>query len=100
MGERKKIEIVLIETPKWESVLQDNSYQELMRTVEDIAEQYNVKLFRIKGSMNEMEKNNIFYLKFPFDDEELFYDIVHLSSKGREKYTDTLLKKMEEISER
>lgn len=56
MGERKKIEIVLIETPKWESVLQDNSYQELMRTVEDIAEQYNVKLFRIKGSMNEMEK--------------------------------------------
>ncbi|MFR7841908.1 MAG: hypothetical protein ACLU3U_01790 [Gallintestinimicrobium sp.] len=41
-----------------------------------------------------------FYLKFPFDDEELFYDIVHLSSKGREKYTDTLLKKMEEISER
>ena len=42
-------------------MLQDNSYQELMRTVEDIAEQYNVKLFRIKGSMNEMEKNNIFY---------------------------------------
>ena len=69
-----------------------------MRTVEDIAEQYNVKLFRIKGSMNEMEKNNIFYLKFPFDDEELFCDIVHLSSKGREKYTNTLLKKIEEIS--
>ena len=79
----------MIETPKWESVLQDNSYQELMRTVEDIAEQYNVKLFRIKGSMNEMEKNNIFYLKFPFDDEGLFCDIVHLSSKGREKYTNT-----------
>ena len=53
-AKEKKIEIVLIETPKWESVLQDNSYQELMRTVEDIAEQYNVKLFRIKGSMNEM----------------------------------------------
>ena len=99
-AKEKKIEIVLIETPKWESVLQDNSYQELMRTVEDIAEQYNVKLFRIKGSMNEMEKNNIFYLKFPFDDEELFCDIVHLSSKGREKYTNTLLKKIEEISGR
>ena len=57
-------------------------------------------LFQAKGSMNEMEKNNIFYLKFPFDDEELFCDIVHLSSKGREKYTNTLLKKIEEISGR
>ena len=67
----------------------------------------NIEYFgSIRGCWNKifskefLEKNNIFYLKFPFDDEELFCDIVHLSSKGREKYTNTLLKKIEEISGR
>lgn len=74
------INLVYIETPKYIKEANWQTYLRLMNDYKNILEQLNIKYVLA----SEINIDN--------SDPDYFIDLIHLSSKGREKYTEELIK--------
>ena len=92
------IEICFIETPKFYSVMQDEKYQYIMGRFIEMFDKTSAKLILAKETYDNTTKNvRENYEIVPFNNEEDYYfsDTVHMSSLGRKKYTEELVKKLQ-----
>lgn len=80
VAKQNNIEVIFIETPKYISVMENSEYQRAMKEYEDMMRQENVAYILARDVWNE-----------EFEDAGNFIDLLHLSSQGRRKFTESLL---------
>lgn len=76
----KNIHLSFIETPKSERITNDTNYQNLISTYQNILEEEQVKYYLAKNTSNSIG-----------NDSYNFFDLIHLSNSGREKYSRDLI---------
>lgn len=76
----KNINLSFIETPKSERMINDANYQTLMERYQNILKENQVKYFLAKDTSKNIS-----------DDSYNFFDLIHLSNLGREKYSRNLI---------
>lgn len=76
----KNINLSFIETPKSERMINDANYQTLMERYQNILKENQVKYFLAKDTSKNIS-----------DDSYNFFDLIHLSNSGREKYSRNLI---------
>ncbi len=72
--ENNDIELILIETPKYIKIVEDNQYREKMDLYRDIVEELGVQELDIMDTFNRADASN-------------YIDLIHLSEKGRKEFT-------------
>lgn len=74
------IKLIFVETPKYTTVMENADYQRAMTVYEEVLKQNNITYILAKDVWDE-----------ELEDTDNFIDLIHLSSKGRQKYTKELL---------
>lgn len=91
------IEIYFVETPKFYTVMQDETYQYIMDIYIGLIENTSAKMILTEETYNNTKKvkcDKCIIVPFANEDDYYFIDTVHMSSLGRKKYTEELIKKM------
>jgi hypothetical protein len=78
------ISTTFIETPKYRSVMEDDSYQSAIEEYASLLDMYSTEYILSE----DLEGQNI------SDDSYNFIDIIHLSTKGMKEYTKRLVEKI------
>lgn len=92
-----RIELVLIETPKYIEIALDSNYLKIMQEYVELAKAENITFSLSETTAQFMQQldSNFNYLEqavfFNSSDPESFQDRIHLSSKGRKIYTEKIL---------
>lgn len=86
------INLVFIETPKWYKVCEDNDYKDLMKEYLLILNENNIIYYLSQKTAENLHLEDGNFIDFDSYDPDLFIDMVHMSSKGREEYSLKLLK--------
>ena len=86
------INLVFIETPKWYKVFEDFDYKALMKEYLLILNENNIIYYLSQKTAESLNLENVNCIDFDSYNPELFIDMVHMSSKGREEYSSKLLK--------
>ena len=84
LAKDNNINVTFIETPKYATVKNNESYLEAMEKYKDILDDLDVKYI-----VNSIEANNTY--SFLNDNPEYYFDNIHLSYKGRVAFTNVLL---------
>ena len=84
LAKDNNINLTFIETPKYATVKNNESYLEAMEKYKDILDDLDVKYI-----VNSIEANNTY--SFLNDNPEYYFDNIHLSYKGRVAFTNVLL---------
>lgn len=84
LAKDNNINLVFIETPKYITVKNNDSYIEIMEKYKTILNNLDVKYI-----VNSSETNNAY--SFSNDNPEYYFDNIHLSYKGRVAFTNVLL---------
>lgn len=86
------IEIIFIETPKYESVANSASYLNAMKSYITFLDQQNVPYLISQNTLNRITPPSISPFSYPFDHDnaEYFSDTLHLSYEGRIAFTSRL----------
>lgn len=94
-----EIEVVMIETPKHTMLANSSEYKNMMKEYILFLRDHGVEpylarstVLALAGQGFEFDESRI--VDFDSDNLEFYRDVIHLSSKGREKYTSNLLKKL------
>lgn len=84
LAKENNINLTFIETPKYITVKNNETYQEAMKKYKNILDEFDVKYI-----VNSNETNNSY--SFLNDNPEYYFDNIHLSYKGRVAFTNVLL---------
>ena len=84
LAKDNNINLTFIETPKYATVKNNESYLEAMEKYKDILDDLDVRYI-----VNSIEANNTY--SFLNDNPEYYFDNIHLSYKGRVAFTNVLL---------
>ena len=84
LAKDNNINVTFIETPKYATVKNNESYLKAMEKYKDILDDLDVKYI-----VNSIEANNTY--SFLNDNPECYFDNIHLSYKGRVAFTNVLL---------
>lgn len=84
LAKENNINLAFIETPKYITVKNNETYQEAMKKYKNILDEFDVKYI-----VNSNETNNSY--SFLNDNPEYYFDNIHLSYKGRVAFTNVLL---------
>ena len=84
LAKDNNINLTFIETPKYATVKNNESYLKAMEKYKDILDDLDVKYI-----VNSIEANNTY--SFLNDNPEYYFDNIHLSYKGRVAFTNVLL---------
>ncbi len=77
------IHLFYIETPKSKRIVENKNYQNLMNTYKNLLKEQEITYY-LAQEINPTISNDSFH----------FFDLIHLSNSGREKYTTSLADKM------
>lgn len=96
LAEKYDTKLVLVETPKYRTALEEDSYLNLMKEYIDLIAVEKANIILTKETADYLEGkttslNQIDMISFDVDNSVYFSDTMHLSSEGRKKYTELLI---------
>lgn len=90
--EENGIRLIFVETPKYQRISRDISYQKAMKEYVGLLEKYQVSMILTESTAQRLEgnKNNIAVYSFFHEKADFFIDTIHLSYEGRKEFTNKL----------
>lgn len=83
---QNQINLIFLETPKWNKVCENNKYQDMMKEYISILDKNDV-IFSLSSKTSEcLNYTDCKIVDFDSDNPKYFLDMVHMSSDGREDY--------------
>lgn len=93
LAKENNINILFIETPKYEKIVLDSSYQKIMTQYVELLNKEQIPCLLSDSTFSQIAKSpNIYTYNFDNTNSEYFMDLIHLSYKGRIMFTDTFCK--------
>lgn len=91
LARSNNINIVFLETPKFETISNSESYLSAMETYATLLQSEQTSYILSENTFQKIRTSeNVKYYNFNIEDPEYFMDAVHLSSKGRTIFTQSL----------
>lgn len=92
LARENQIEIMFIETPKYDSVANSSSYLDSMKSYITFLDRQNVPYIISQNTYDQITLSNGLPIPYTFDhgNAEYFSDLLHLSHKGRVAFTQKL----------
>lgn len=91
LAEEKNIDLLFIETPKYESVAKDASYLSAMTSYAHLLDQENIAYIISENTKQYCHLNHAHTYSFDITEENNYADTMHLSYNGRIAFTNALL---------
>lgn len=92
LAEKNNINLLFIETPKYESVANDTAYLSAMAQYARLLDKENVTYVLSKNTRQYCQISDALFYTFDITEENYYADTMHLSYNGRIAFTDAFLK--------
>lgn len=91
LANENNIRIIMIETPKWHNLIENQDYRNVMSEYISILNEKEIIYFLSQCTVENMNLSNVNVIQFDSYNPNYFIDKIHLSSQGREEFSSKLL---------
>lgn len=92
LAEKNNINLLFIETPKYESITNDTAYLSAMAQYARLLDKEDITYVLSENTRQYCQINNALFYTFDITEENYYADTMHLSYNGRLAFTNAFLK--------